>query len=268
MNVDADTIRRNAEKALELIAKIRKVGVPKSIRQAVKDGWVEEAASVAEDVMERVPKSEMREWEKRVVTIEQANKVMIECESQLVRQYVADVGSPLGIAIRSVASVPKFVLSHIDDIYIVMLPIVSKAIPEAFIAAHEELVEGVVNGVVRGTVGLANYVEEATDKVLFWRRGVHQYSAPPNPSETIMPDLDSDLKTRKEKMDALMASAMILVTWWSVQRLIGLAQTLAQFKAKIARVEKISKDAREDVKKKALPQKSPTRKLTVKRSRR
>jgi len=277
-----EELRDEAKTAIAGLEKILKVPVPVSIKDAVDGRYLESAEGVAESIVGRVPSGEMEEWRKRVIPLARANAILRSFEGNLVRSYVLKPSSPLRIIVDGVLLIPKWILAHLAEITMILIPLLT----ESWLKALD------VVSIERRITELENFISQRKKMVS------DLFAITPRPAGTpakswddapTAAELQAEIKNEEYEIgklererdalaklsadagtyiDRAVIAVSIMLVYFSVQKLLGTAKVVSDSLVSVTPAKDLRNEAIEKIKAAALPQARVHRVVVKKRSRR
>ena len=237
MEIDAAEIEKQGKKAVAVLERLTSVHVPKTIKDALNEDWLALFQDEGLDIMSAVPKAELKAWGSRAVTMRDANLALRIVEETLVKEFVKSAESPFVIATRRLTAIPKFVLSHLGEIVSFALPLTASAIQDG---AELEALE-LINEARK-----AEYDEEAA-------KDAPDFDFLAKLSKEMF-IIQAEAEAIRDRFTVALAAIMGIVGYWTVERLVSMAATVAAYKAKMVKVVALNLSTQGNAKAWAMPQ--------------
>jgi len=282
-----EELQKQGQTAIFVLETVMRVPVPRTIKDAVDGKWMEASAGATRDILGRTTRSEKKEWRKRVIKLSDANQILRDLENKIVNSYVLASASPLRIALDGIILIPKWVVKHIAEITLILLPLFLTSVEKAGdmvmierrITEIEKLVsqwEDQLPGLYAATPGeglrlitdlSGRYLggEETAENLRAAIKNVEDNIAVLKREKTALAKLSAKAGT---VLDLAITAFCVTVAFLAVANLISLARTLSDNIATTGPAAKLRDEAIEMAKSKSLPQFSVKRKTVKKRSRR
>jgi len=126
-----EELQKQGQTAIFVLETVMRVPVPRTIKDAVDGKWMEASAGAARDILGRTTRAEKKEWRKRVIKLSDANQILKDLENKIVNSYVLASASPLRIALDGIILIPKWIVKHIAELTLIMLPLFLTSVEKA-----------------------------------------------------------------------------------------------------------------------------------------
>jgi len=286
-----EELQKQGQTAIFVLETVMRVPVPRTIKDAVDGKWMEASAGATRDILGRTTRAEKKEWRKRVIKLSDANQILRDLENKIVNSYVLASASPLRIALDGIILIPKWIVKHIAELTLIMLPLFLTSVEKAGdlfmieerileierrIAYLEKEIAELYTVTPRPPrraglpelpppQRLSDYLPPTADELRAAIKGLEEDIAVLNREKTAL----AGLSVKAGNMIDLAVTAFcVTIAFLAVANLIGLARSLSDNLATTGPASKLRDEAIELAKSKSLPQFSVKRKTVKKRSRR
>jgi len=285
-----EELQKQGQTAIFVLETVMRVPVPRTIKDAVDGKWMEASAGATRDILGRTTRAEKKEWRKRVIKLSDANQILRDLENKIVNSYVLASASPLRIALDGIILIPKWIVKHIAELTLIMLPLfltsVEKAGDIVMIERRITEIEKELERYEKILPTLYEVIPEADDaESTVVTGGGPTFIVPPRTAAAIRAEIKmvegamGELRREKAALAKLSAKAgtvldlavtafCVTIAFLAVANLISLARSLSDNLATTGPASKLRDEAIELAKSKSLPQFSVKRKTVKKRSRR
>jgi len=285
-----EELQKQGQTAIFVLETVMRVPVPRTIKDAVDGKWMEASAGATRDILGRTTRAEKKEWRKRVIKLSDANQILKDLENKIVNSYVLASASPLRIALDGIILIPKWIVKHIAELTLIMLPLfltsVEKAGDMVMIERRITEIEKEIERSENIIASLYEVIPEADDaESTVVTGGGPTFIVPPRTAAAIRAEIKmvegamGELRREKAALAKLSAKAgtvldlavtafCVTIAFLAVANLISLARSLSDNLATTGPASKLRDEAIELAKSKSLPQFSGKRKTVKKRSRR
>jgi len=286
-----DELQKQGQTAIFVLETVMRVPVPRTIKDAVDGKWMEASAGATRDILGRTTRAEKKEWRKRVIKLSDANQILRDLENKIVNSYVLASASPLRIALDGIILIPKWIVKHIAELTLILLPLFLSSVEKAgdMVMIEERImeIERRIDYLEKEIAALytvtprpprraglpelpkpqslRDYLPPTAAELRAAIKGLEEDIAVLNREKTAL----AGLSVKAGKMIDLAVTAFcVTVAFLAVANLISLARSLSDNIATTGPASKLRDEAIELAKSKSLPQFSVKRKTVKKRSRR
>jgi len=282
-----EELQKQGQTAIFVLETVMRVPVPRTIKDAVDGKWMEASAGATRDILGRTTRAEKKEWRKRVIKLSDANQILKDLENKIVNSYVLASASPLRIALDGIILIPKWVVKHIAELTLIMLPLFLTSVEKAgdmvmierriteierLIAIYEDRLPGLYAAtpgeglrIITDLSGRYLGGEETAENLRAAIKNVEDNIAILKREKTALAKLSAKAGT---VLDLAVTAFCVTIAFLAVANLISLARSLSDNLATTGPASKLRDEAIELAKAKSLPQFSVKRKTVKKRSRR
>jgi len=282
-----EELQKQGQTAIFVLETVMRVPVPRTIKDAVDGKWMEASAGATRDILGRTTRAEKKEWRKRVIKLSDANQILRDLENKIVNSYVLASASPLRIALDGIILIPKWIVKHIAEITLIMLPLFLTSVEKAgdmvmierriseiekLIAIYEDRLPGLYSAtpgeglrIITDLSGRYLGGEETAENLRAAIKNVEDNIAILKREKTALAKLSAKAGT---VLDLAITAFCVTIAFLAVANLISLARSLSDNLATTGPASKLRDEAIDLAKAKSLPQFSVKRKTVKKRSRR
>jgi len=282
-----EELQKQGQTAIFVLETVMRVPVPRTIKDAVDGKWMEAGTGATRDILGRTTRAEKKEWRKRVIKLSAANQILRDLENKIVNSYVLASASPLRIALDGIILIPKWIVKHIAELTLIMLPLFLTSVEksgdmvmierriteiEKLVSQWEELLPGLYaatpgEGLRIVTEMSGRYLggEETAENLRAAIKNVEDNIAILKREKSALVNLSTKAGT---VLDLAITAFCVTIAFLAVANLISLARSLSDNLATTGPASKLRDEAIELAKSKSLPQFSVKRKTVKKRSRR
>lgn len=283
-------LQQQGQQAIKVLETVMKVPVPASIKDAVDGKWMESSAGLTRDILGRTTRAEKKEWRKRVIKLSDANEILKNLENQIVQNYILASASPLRIALDGIILIPKWVVKHIAELTLILLPLFLTSVEKSGdVVMIERRITEIEKEIARYERMLPTFYEQIPDAddapPVSVKGGGPTFTVPAitkaslRESIKVVEDAIAELKREKTALaglsvkagtvvDLAVAAFSVTIAFLTVSQLLRLGQSMADVFVTTGPAGKLRDEAIELAKSKSLPQFSGGRKVVKKRSRR
>lgn len=115
-----------ANQSVKTLEGMRGTKLPESVHEAIEGNFLAAGGGVLETALGRTPGGEMKEWNKRVMSLQKANEILRDYEDGLVKRFILSPASALRLALDGFLFIPKWLVTHTPEITLILWPIIKK----------------------------------------------------------------------------------------------------------------------------------------------
>lgn len=140
MQQSLEDVLRETEEVIRFLETMLNKELPSSLHAAIQQDWITTGIKGGEEYLEHVPGDIIKEWRKRVISVEKANEILLNFEERMVEKFVQDKTAVATKAYLGAYFSLQFWLSHSGLVAIIIVETLVRfkdQLLSAYIAAED-----------------------------------------------------------------------------------------------------------------------------------